>query len=108
MPCPEQIHPEMQSCGQRIFTLFKGQNDQLSPRRISTNLCVAGGVLIPDPNIKKEYDLVYSNQGGQWNDFARNWTLAKSSIITLVQELNFKVLSFAQIIIICCLMPSAP
>ena len=40
---------------------------------------------------KKEYDVVYSNQGGQWNDFARNWTLAKASIITLVQELNFKV-----------------
>lgn len=56
-----------------------------------TSLFVSGGVLIPDPNIKKEYDLVYSNQGGQWNDFARNWTLAKASIITLVQELNFKV-----------------
>ncbi len=52
---------------------------------------MTGGVLIPDPKIQKEYDLVYSNQGGQWNDFARNWTLAKQSIITLVKELDFKV-----------------
>ena len=57
----------------------------------NTILAQAGGVLIPDPTIKKEYDLVYSNQGGEWNDFARNWTLAKASMINLIKELNFKV-----------------
>lgn len=51
----------------------------------------AGGVLIPDPAIKKEYDVVLSNQGGDWNDFARNWTVAKSSIMRLMTELNLKV-----------------
>ena len=64
----------------------------LTPK--TTHPLATGGVLIPDPNIKKEYDLVYSNQGGQWNDFARNWTLAKASIVTLVKELNFKVRRF--------------
>lgn len=54
----------------------------------------AGGVLIPNPDIVKVYDLVYSNQGGDWNDFARNWTLAKASFSNLIDELGFKVRHF--------------
>ena len=52
---------------------------------------LAGGILLPDTRIVKEYDLVYSNQGGDWNDFARNWTLAKASMVNLIKELDFKV-----------------
>ena len=40
--------------------------------------------------VTKQYDLVYSNQGGDWNDFARNWTLAKASIKLLIDELDLK------------------
>ena len=40
--------------------------------------------------LPKEYDLFYSCQGGDWNDYARNWTLAKASIKRLVTELNVK------------------
>ena len=40
--------------------------------------------------LPKEYDLFYSCQGGDWNDYARNWTLAKASIKRLVTELNIK------------------
>jgi len=46
---------------------------------------------MPNDQVMKEYDLVYSNQGGDWNDFARNWTLAKASIVNLIKELDFKV-----------------
>lgn len=41
----------------------------------------------------KEYDIFYSCQGGEWNDYARNWTLAKASFKRLITELNIKVLS---------------
>ena len=54
-------------------------------------LWCAGGVLIPDESIKKEFDLVLSNQGGDWNDFARNWTVAKATIKRLTAELDLKV-----------------
>ena len=50
-------------------------------------------MLIPDATIEKQFDLVFSNQGGEWNDFARNWTLAKASVKRLVDELNLKVTS---------------
>lgn len=49
-----------------------------------------GGSLVPW-GLPKEYDLFYSCQGGDWNDYARNWTLAKASIKRLVAELNVKV-----------------
>lgn len=41
--------------------------------------------------LPKEWDLFYSNQGGEWNDYARNWTLAKASFKRLITELNIKV-----------------
>lgn len=50
----------------------------------------AGGSLKPF-GVPKEFDLFYSNQGGDWNDFARNWTLAKASFKRLITELGVKV-----------------
>lgn len=50
----------------------------------------AGGSLVPF-GLPKEYDLFYSNQGGDWNDYARNWTLAKASFKRLITELGIKV-----------------
>jgi hypothetical protein len=55
-----------------------------------TILFDAGGSLVPF-GLPKEYDLFYSNQGGDWNDFARNWTLAKASFKRLITELGIKV-----------------
>jgi hypothetical protein len=52
--------------------------------------CLAGGSLQPW-GLPKEWDLFYSNQGGEWNDYARNWTLAKASFKRLITELNIKV-----------------
>ncbi len=52
----------------------------------------AGGSLVPF-GLPKEYDLIYSNQGGDWNDYARNWTLAKASFKRLITELGIKVVS---------------
>ena len=49
-----------------------------------------GGSLRPY-GVPKEWDLFYSNQGGEWNDFARNWTLAKASFKRLIAELGVKV-----------------
>lgn len=49
-----------------------------------------GGSLRPW-GLPKEWDLFYSNQGGEWNDYARNWTLAKASFKRLITELNIKV-----------------
>ena len=46
---------------------------------------------MPSNSIKKVYDLVYSNQGGEWNDFARNWSLAKAAFKNLINELDLKV-----------------
>ena len=55
------------------------------------NLCChAGGSLVPF-GLPKEFDLIYSNQGGEWNDYARNWTLAKASFKRLITELGIKV-----------------
>jgi len=53
-------------------------------------MCGAGGSLVPF-GLPKEYDLFYSNQGGEWNDYARNWTLAKASFKRLITELGVKV-----------------
>ncbi|KAK9820312.1 hypothetical protein WJX72_008807 [[Myrmecia] bisecta] len=50
-----------------------------------------GGSLIPW-GVPKEVDIVYSNQGGEWNDFARNWTLAKEVMHALVNELDLKIM----------------
>ncbi|CAL8470763.1 g10305 [Coccomyxa elongata] len=50
-----------------------------------------GGSLVPF-GLPKEYDLIYSNQGGDWNDYARNWTLAKASFKRLITELGIKVI----------------
>lgn len=52
--------------------------------------CSAGGSLKPW-GLPKEYDIFYSCQGGEWNDYARNWTLAKASFKRLITELNIKV-----------------
>jgi hypothetical protein len=62
----------------------------------SRRILAAGGILIPNDNVMKEFDLVYSNQGGAWNDFARNWTLAKASFVNLINELDFKVIPFGK------------
>ncbi len=51
----------------------------------------AGGSLQPW-GLEKLYDVAYSNQGGEWNDWARNWTLAKPSFIQLIAETNATVL----------------
>jgi len=51
----------------------------------------AGGSLQPW-GLEKLYDVAYSNQGGEWNDWARNWTLAKPSFIQLIEETNATVL----------------
>lgn len=51
---------------------------------------VAGGSLRPW-GLPKEWDLFYSNQGGEWNDYARNWTLAKACFKRLITEMNIKV-----------------
>ena len=51
---------------------------------------VAGGSLIP-AGAAKQWDIFYSNQGGDWNDYARNWTLAKACFKRLALELNLKV-----------------
>lgn len=51
----------------------------------------AGGSLVPW-GLEKKYDVAYSNQGGEWNDWARNWTLAKPSFIQLIEETNATVL----------------
>ena len=50
-----------------------------------------GGSLQPW-GLEKLYDVAYSNQGGEWNDWARNWTLAKPSFIQLIAETNATVL----------------
>ena len=50
-----------------------------------------GGSLVPW-GLEKKYDVAYSNQGGEWNDWARNWTLAKPSFIQLIEETNATVL----------------
>lgn len=42
--------------------------------------------------LEKLYDVAYSNQGGEWNDWARNWTLAKPSFKALIDETNATVL----------------
>lgn len=63
---------------------------KLCQRLISFFMCGAGGSLIPF-GLPKEYDLFYSNQGGEWNDYARNWTLAKASFKRLITELGVKV-----------------
>jgi len=46
-----------------------------------------GGSLVPW-GLAKRYDLIYSDQGGDWNDFARNWTLAVDCFVRLVNERN--------------------
>ena len=51
---------------------------------------MAGGSLIPN-GVAKQWDIFYSNQGGDWNDYARNWTLAKACFKRLAVELNLKV-----------------
>ena len=56
--------------------------------------CATGGSLQPW-GLPKEYDIFYSCQGGEWNDFARNWTLAKASFKRLISELGIKVTSQA-------------
>ena len=53
--------------------------------------CTVGGSLQPW-GLPKEYDIFYSCQGGEWNDFARNWTLAKASFKRLITELGIKVI----------------
>ena len=53
-------------------------------------LTCAGGSLVPW-DLPKKWDVVYSNQGGDWNDFARNWTLAKACFQVLAKELGLKV-----------------
>ena len=50
----------------------------------------AGGSLRPN-GVVKQWDIFYSNQGGDWNDYARNWTLAKACFKRLIVELNLKV-----------------
>ena len=52
-------------------------------------MCGAGGSLKPF-GVPKAWDLFYSNQGGDWNDFARNWTLAKACFKRLITELGVK------------------
>eukprot|EP00884_Botryococcus_braunii_P015920 jgi/Botrbrau1/3010/Bobra.0070s0008.1 len=50
-----------------------------------------GGSLIPW-GLEKKWDIIYSNHGGDWNDFARNWTLAKAAFINLITQRNLKIL----------------
>ena len=42
--------------------------------------------------LEKLYDVAYSVQEGKWNEYCRNWTLAKPSILALIQETNATVL----------------
>ena len=51
----------------------------------------AGGSLRPW-GLLKYYDIAYSDQGGQWNDYCRKWTLAKPSLKALIDETNATVL----------------
>ena len=53
-----------------------------------------GGSLIPwgPPTVVKKYDLAYSDQGGPWNDYARNWTLAVACIAKLAEARNVTTL----------------
>ncbi|CAL5220174.1 g2142 [Coccomyxa viridis] len=51
-----------------------------------------GGGSLQPWGLPKEYDIFYSCQGGEWNDFARNWTLAKDSFKRLVTKLGIKVI----------------
>lgn len=62
--------------------------DQKQP---TTLVDYAGGSLQPW-GLEKLYDVAYSNQGGEWNDWARNWTLAKPSFKALIDETNATVL----------------
>lgn len=43
-----------------------------------------GGVLIPQ-GIEKQYDFLYVNQGGAWNDYNRNFTVAKECLKVMAQ-----------------------
>ena len=52
--------------------------------------CCAGGSLRPY-GLNKLYDVVYRAGAGDWNDWARNWTLAKPSLIALIDETNATV-----------------
>jgi hypothetical protein len=49
-----------------------------------------GGSLVPwgRDAVPKKYDLAYSDQGGPWNDYARNWTLAVACIKALAEARN--------------------
>ncbi len=56
-------------------------------------MCIWSGGSLKPWGLPKEWDLFYSNQGGEWNDYARNWTLAKACFKRLITELNIKVLA---------------
>jgi len=43
-----------------------------------------GGVLIPQ-GLEKQYDFLYVNQGGAWNDYNRNWTVARECLKVMAQ-----------------------
>jgi len=48
-----------------------------------------GGVLIPQ-GYEKQYDFIYINQGGGWNDYNRNFTLARECL-KLMAEWGYKI-----------------
>jgi len=50
-----------------------------------------GGRLIPR-GLEKKYDFIYVNNGGVWNDYNRNWTLAKECI-KIMCEMGLKVVT---------------
>mmetsp|Transcript_8481 Transcript_8481/g.24305 ORF Transcript_8481/g.24305 Transcript_8481/m.24305 type:complete len:587 (+) Transcript_8481:23-1783(+) len=48
-----------------------------------------GGVMIPQ-GYEKEYDFLYVHQGGPWNDYNRNWTLARECLKKMA-DMGYKV-----------------
>lgn len=53
-----------------------------------------GGRLMPKEGVEapsKQYDAIYVNRGGAWNDYNRNWTVAEPSMIRLAGDLGFKI-----------------
>jgi len=50
-----------------------------------------GGRLIPR-GLQKKYDFLYVNNGGAWNDFNRNWTMAQECI-RIMCEMGLKVVT---------------
>jgi hypothetical protein len=84
---PFPLSPFIQDLSSSLFSssFQLSESDFTDPTRRD-----GGGSLVPW-GLAKQYDLIYSDQGGDWNDFARNWTLAVDCFVELVAKRNASI-----------------